>query len=62
MSTLTLDDKLVEKLHHIYNLVHDGHYIEDDDEFEEGLSVAYEISKKLFENKLEDKDVGDNNN
>lgn len=52
MSTLTLDDELVEKLHHIYNLVHDGHYIEDDDEYEEGLAVAYEISKKLFDKKL----------
>lgn len=56
MSTLILDDKLVEKLHHIYNLVHDGHYIEEDDEFEEGLAVAYEISKKLFDTKIESND------
>jgi len=53
MYKIELDEKQVEKLHHIYNLVHDGHYIDQDDEFEEGLEVAYEISKQLFEKKLE---------
>lgn len=46
-----ISEDMIDKLHHIYELVHDGHYI-DNEAYEDSIDVAYKISKLLFEKKI----------
>lgn len=48
MKTLQLNDKMVEKLQHFYNL---PEYIEDDEEYEGAIELIHELAKDLFDKK-----------
>ena len=45
MKTIQLNDEIVKKLQHFYNL---PEYIEDEEEYEGAMEIVQEIAKDLF--------------
>lgn len=48
MKTLQLNDEMVEKLQHFYNL---PEYIENEEEYEIAMELVHELAKDLFNKK-----------
>lgn len=46
-----LTEDIINKLYHLYQLVHEGHYMSED-EVDGSVDTAYKISQLLFDKKL----------